>query len=382
MSINDWATTGRRLFSRRSASASRCEFFPGCNVSDQPERWKRNYRCPDVAVFLPGNPAEDRGTHWYGGPDFAAEVHSRFDRSRKKFGFYAKVGVRELLLVDRHPWVAGTPPESWTAIGCSSASPTSKPRIAPRECCAASDVPARPGRTTRPQIESCRRRPETMARLTARTKRTTTQPVMTRSCPLADPTFHASIAFSRRLGVPGPAPRLHAASPSLAAIRPSAASAGPRSTSHSPAARLGDAKEIIYYQPGITTVSIKKRRRQQRQGQAQDRRRTARSACTTCGSERRPASASCGPSASGPSRRSTRSSPTTTSPSPQPIAMNVTVNGVADNEDVDYFVVEAKKGERITAEVEGMRLGITLFDPYVAIMDAKRFELAPATTRR
>ena len=49
---------------------------------------------------------------------------------------------------------------------------------------------------------------------------------------------------------------------------------------------------------------------------------------------------------------------------------------MADNEDVDYFVVEAKKGERITAEVEGIRLGITLFDPYVAILDAKRFELA------
>ena len=56
--------------------------------------------------------------------------------------------------------------------------------------------------------------------------------------------------------------------------------------------------------------------------------------------------------------------------------MNVTVTGVADNEDVDYFVVEAKKGDRISAEVEGMRLGITLFDPYVAILNAKRFELA------
>ena len=43
--------------------------------------------------------------------------------------------------------------------------------------------------------------------------------------------------------------------------------------------------------------------------------------------------------------------------------MNVTVNGVADNEDVDYYVVEAKKGERITAEVEGMRLGITRLRP-------------------
>ena len=61
---------------------------------------------------------------------------------------------------------------------------------------------------------------------------------------------------------------------------------------------------------------------------------------------------------------------------PQPIAMNVTVNGVADKEDVDYYAVQAKKGDRITAEVEGIRLGLTLFDPYVAIFDARRFELA------
>ncbi|MDA1158493.1 MAG: PPC domain-containing protein [Planctomycetota bacterium] len=58
--------------------------------------------------------------------------------------------------------------------------------------------------------------------------------------------------------------------------------------------------------------------------------------------------------------------------------MNVTVNGVANTEDVDYYVVEAKKGDRIAAEVEGMRLGTTLFDPYVAILDSKRFELAAA----
>ncbi len=63
---------------------------------------------------------------------------------------------------------------------------------------------------------------------------------------------------------------------------------------------------------------------------------------------------------------------------PQEIPMNVTVNGVANTEDVDYYVVEAKKGDRIAAEVEGMRLGTTLFDPYVAILDGKRFELAAA----
>jgi Uma2 family endonuclease len=55
-------------------------------------------------VYLPGNPAEDRDTHWFGGPDFAVEVVSAYDHSREKLPFYATVGVRELLLVYRKPW--------------------------------------------------------------------------------------------------------------------------------------------------------------------------------------------------------------------------------------------------------------------------------------
>lgn len=68
--------------------------------------------------------------------------------------------------------------------------------------------------------------------------------------------------------------------------------------------------------------------------------------------------------------------PNTDFASPQPIEMNVTVHGVVENEDVDYFQVEAKKGQRISVEVEGMRFGQVLFDPYVAILDQRRFELA------
>jgi Uma2 family endonuclease len=78
--------------------------FPGVNVSDRPEDWKKNFRCPDVAIYLPDNPAKLMGAFWHGGPDFAAEVLSPRDRSRKKLDFYAKVNVRELLLVDRKPW--------------------------------------------------------------------------------------------------------------------------------------------------------------------------------------------------------------------------------------------------------------------------------------
>lgn len=78
--------------------------YQGINVSDREDDWTENFRCPDVAVYLPGNPAKARDTHWLGGPDFAVEVLSRGDRARKKFDFYFKVGVRELLLIDRGPW--------------------------------------------------------------------------------------------------------------------------------------------------------------------------------------------------------------------------------------------------------------------------------------
>ena len=76
----------------------------GGNVSDRADRWRKNYRCPDVLVLLPGCAAVDKGTHYLGGPDFAVEIVSPGDRSRKKLDFYAKVGVRELLIVDRDPW--------------------------------------------------------------------------------------------------------------------------------------------------------------------------------------------------------------------------------------------------------------------------------------
>ncbi|WAC17909.1 PPC domain-containing protein [Luteolibacter sp. SL250] len=61
---------------------------------------------------------------------------------------------------------------------------------------------------------------------------------------------------------------------------------------------------------------------------------------------------------------------------PQKIELNKTINGVVKSEDEDFFLVSLKKGQRISVEVEGMRLGRTLFDTYVAILDPKRFEIA------
>ena len=60
----------------------------------------------------------------------------------------------------------------------------------------------------------------------------------------------------------------------------------------------------------------------------------------------------------------------------QAIGLNCTVEGVVLAEDVDYFRLSVKKGQRISVEVEGLRLGYGLFDPYVAILDRDRFEKA------
>jgi hypothetical protein len=68
--------------------------------------------------------------------------------------------------------------------------------------------------------------------------------------------------------------------------------------------------------------------------------------------------------------------PNDTFDKPQRVDLNVTVAGVSKNEDEDYYVCSLKKGQRLSVEVEAMRLGRLMYDAYVAILDPKRFELA------
>ena len=61
--------------------------------------------------------------------------------------------------------------------------------------------------------------------------------------------------------------------------------------------------------------------------------------------------------------------------SPQIVGFNQTIEGIVKSEDVDYYRITAKKGQRIAIEIDGLRLGYTNFDPYIAILDKGRFEL-------
>ena len=76
----------------------------GVNLTDRETDWQFNYRVPDVALFLAGGRAENHGTYWRVAADFLAEITSPDDRVREKLPFYSRLGVRELLLVDRPSW--------------------------------------------------------------------------------------------------------------------------------------------------------------------------------------------------------------------------------------------------------------------------------------
>ncbi|MGA2257299.1 MAG: Uma2 family endonuclease [Thermoguttaceae bacterium] len=78
--------------------------YPGINVSDRAEDWEANYRCPDVAVFLPGSQAQAFEAHYRGPADFLVEIVSPHDNARDKIPFYGLLGVHELLIIDRYPW--------------------------------------------------------------------------------------------------------------------------------------------------------------------------------------------------------------------------------------------------------------------------------------
>jgi hypothetical protein len=166
-----------------------------------------------------------------------------------------------------------------------------------------------------------------------------------------------------------------AATPNLAAIRPTGGQRGTEVEFVLSGARLGDAQEILYYQPGVQTVSLTKvddnsvKAKLKLAPDAPLGLHDIRVRTATGISELKSFSV-------GNLKEVNEVEPNNDFKAPQPIAINVTVNGVADNEDVDYFVIDAKKGDRISVEVEGIRLGIAEFDPYVAILNTKRFELA------
>jgi hypothetical protein len=140
--------------------------------------------------------------------------------------------------------------------------------------------------------------------------------------------------------------------------------------------RLEDAKEIIFYTPGIEVVSmepgtdrVKATLRVApdcRLGEHQMRLRTA-----TGVSEIRTfwISALTNLAEIEPNNEPTKA---------QRLQLDCTVNGTITTDDLDFFIVAVEKGRRLTAEIEGMRLGRGVFDSCISILDRNGRVLAEA----
>lgn len=67
---------------------------------------------------------------------------------------------------------------------------------------------------------------------------------------------------------------------------------------------------------------------------------------------------------------------------PQKIPMNVTIEAEAKPEETDYYQVTLKKGDRLSVEIEGLRINNIpqniAIDPFVSILNKDRFEIASA----
>lgn len=167
----------------------------------------------------------------------------------------------------------------------------------------------------------------------------------------------------------------HAAQPALSVISPQGFQRGTEAVATFSGQRLGDAQEVMLYSPGVEVLSVEEVKDNQFKAKlriAPDCRLGIHAARVR--------------TASGVSNLMTftvgalpevaETEPNNDFAAPQPIDLGVTVSGVVQNEDQDFFVISAKKGQRIVAELEGLRQGRTFFDPYLAILNSERFELA------
>jgi hypothetical protein len=167
---------------------------------------------------------------------------------------------------------------------------------------------------------------------------------------------------------------VRASTPTLGSIHPRGAQVGTTATLTFNGDRLTDAEEVLLYDEGLTISAIK----------VEDAKKVTvtvaiaedcplgeqrlRLRCRSGITELRTFWVGQFPAAA-------EVEPNNDFAAPQLIEKNITLHGLTENEDVDYYEVQLTKGERLSVEIEAIRLGLTLFDPYVAILNNKRFEI-------
>src|SRR5262245_29550581 len=167
--------------------------------------------------------------------------------------------------------------------------------------------------------------------------------------------------------------RLNAASPQLTAIIPPGVERGREHVLTFTGTRLKDVEEVLLYDGGVVVKKIEA-------ADAQNVRVTVEVAAdcklgphmaqlrTKTGiSDFRQFSVGSMPSVD-------EKEPNNSFETAQPIELKTCVAGVLQTEDTDCYRIHAKKGQRLSIEVEGIRLSQAMFDTHLAVLDKNRAE--------
>lgn len=170
-------------------------------------------------------------------------------------------------------------------------------------------------------------------------------------------------------------PFLFSAEPAISRLAPPGFQSGTEVDWVIAGARLSDAKKLLFYSGGIEVLSLvsdgenKVKARVKVPATCPPGLHAFRMATATGMSNLRYVGVS-------PLPQQKEVEPNSDFAAPQALVIGNTVNGVIQNEDVDYYAIELGANQAITVELEGLRLNTEFFDPFVAILDENRFEMA------
>lgn len=92
-SVETWLRT-------RWAQKRKARIYHNINLAT-PGGWPKNYRIPDISIFLPQTRAVLLDNRFEGPQEVVVEIRSPDDESLEKLGFYAALGVPEVWFIDR-----------------------------------------------------------------------------------------------------------------------------------------------------------------------------------------------------------------------------------------------------------------------------------------
>jgi len=161
-----------------------------------------------------------------------------------------------------------------------------------------------------------------------------------------------------------------ATSPRISAVTPTGAQRGSEVDLRLTGARLDDTEELVFYEPGIEVLKLETAKTNSVNarikvaadcalGEHHFRLRTKGGV-----SELRTLQVGAFPVVA-------EVEPNNGTTNAQKVALNSTVSGTIASEDIDCFAIKASKGDRISAEVEGIRLGRAAFDSVLTLHDEK-----------